>query len=687
MPQGNSTVYVHNSQFLNNQNISLGYDGVPIGAGANIVNSKVRITNSRFVGNQSAGHGAAVYIIGLWPYQSGSDVIISNTLFENNHIIRSFAAKEPESGGAINIEDNSILKIYNSSFINNSSWMGGGIDVFRAKVEIYNSVLIGNFTTDTSPNSGFGGAITWNYFDRPDFSYLLIEDTYIQGRYGSRTTVSQYGGGIHAHGNLTSNKPKLTLRRVIMNDLDVTTSRVNHTKGALGGALEISGVDLLMEDSLVMNCDARGENGGFGGGLIAFADTKLTINRTAFANNTADYNGGAISAIGAQLNIDNGTFYKNDISPGYTEPEGNSQGAAIYTSPDNSKNTPASGTIANSVFVSNIGIPIYDFDNSTSPINDTRYNNNQFYETTYNGKVYHNSLSATQTPQGLNNLVITRSGSTTDKSPQNNNQALSNAPAILKLQKAPSQLLPIAPAGSSAPEAANNAYLGYLWTGSSATLDGAGLASQAGAQATSLTGQHTLSSGGQNVSIELPLGPAPSLYTAFNPVGPSIEWNVTNGTFLSVQANQGLLVSNTSSGSATIPTVDRNYLFYLVTKEGGVVNKVEPSLPKLFAPDKISFNFGLNQAEKNGSVPINNVGGQSLNWTAQTSTPDIIQLQVENGTITTQGSIPFNVLPHKAGVYQAVMSIDAGVAGSKDVAIEITIVDEIHWVYLPFSLK
>ena len=47
--------------------------------------------------------------------------------------------------------------------------MGGGIDVFRAKVEIYNSVMIGNFTTDTSPNSGFGGAITWNYFDRPDF--------------------------------------------------------------------------------------------------------------------------------------------------------------------------------------------------------------------------------------------------------------------------------------------------------------------------------------------------------------------------------------------------------------------------------------------------------------------------------------------------------------------------------------
>ena len=52
---------------------------------------------------------------------------------------------------------------------------------------------------------------------------------------------------------------------------------------------------------------------------------------------------------------------------------------------------------------------------------------------------------------------------------------------------------------------------------------------------------------------------------------------------------------------------------------------------------------------------------QSLNWTAQTSTPDVIQLQIENGTITTEGSIPFNALPRTAGVYQALMSIDAGV--------------------------
>lgn len=686
-----STVYVHNTQFINNQNVSSnqlynGFRGVSIGTGANIVNSKVRITNSQFRNNQATGHGAAIYIIGLWNNPTGSDVVISNSTFENNHIVRPFAAPEPESGGAINIEDQSRLKIYNSRFINNSAWMGGAISVFRAKTEIYDSVFIGNRATETTPSSGFGGAILLNFLDRPDFANLLIEDTLIQGKYPGINTVAQYGGGIHTHGNPTSNKPDVTLRRVILNDLDTTTTVV--TKAALGGGLEISGVDFTMEDSIVMNCDAKGPRGGYGGGMIVYANTNVNILRSTFANNTADTYGGGISITGSQLNIDSTLFLKNDVSPGVTENPNYSYGAAIFSSPDFGLNKPMSGAISNSTFVLNQGIALYDDDRSPGPINSLVYNNNSFFETTYTGKVYNNKLATTQTPAGLNSLVISRSGSSTDKSPQNNNSALNDAPVVARLMVAPHEVLPIAAVGDSS--TTTNSYLGYVWNGSSAKLDGASLSSGTGVQVTTTTGQHTLSvNNNQNTIVQLPAGPAPLLQTSIAPGSPlpSVVWNVDAGTFLSIHANQGLNLPNNSSGTTAVPSIDRFFSIYLTTREGGIVSVVDPRIPLLYAPDKITVLAGLNQAEKRGEVPIRNIGGLTMNWEASTITPSLIQIETGSGSTTSTGTIPFLILPTKAGTYNAQMYVDAGLAGTAEIAIEIILVEEVKFLYLPSILK
>ncbi len=210
-----STINVHNSQFLNNTTTSTTYLGVPVGGGINIANSVARVTNSRFYGNNTFGHGSAIYIIGEW-FKTGSDVIVANSSFENNHVVRTNSVFEPISGGGINVEDNTRLKVYHSRFINNSAWVGGGMSIYRAKVEIRDSVFIGNRATDPDPNSGFGGAISFNINDRPDASSLLIEDTLIQGKYPGYTTVAKYGGGLHAHNSVPSTRPPITLRRVIL---------------------------------------------------------------------------------------------------------------------------------------------------------------------------------------------------------------------------------------------------------------------------------------------------------------------------------------------------------------------------------------------------------------------------------------------------------------------------------------
>ena len=193
--------------------------------------------------------------------------------------------------------------------------------------------------------------------------------------------------------------------------------------------------------------DARGAMGGFGGALISYSQTNVNILRSVIASNSADTFGGALAIIGSQLNISDTLFFMNDVSPGVVEVPFYSYGAAIYSSPDGGSSVSITGSVVNSTFVKNNGIPIYDEDRSTGPTNSLVYYNNRFYETSYPGKVYHDSLTAVQTAEGMNALVVSRSSSSTDKSPQNDNQELASEPNISRMSIAPSAVIPTLAAG------------------------------------------------------------------------------------------------------------------------------------------------------------------------------------------------------------------------------------------------
>ena len=678
-----SKAYIHNSEFRGNRTPANSASSMPVGSGMSVVDSTVRITNSNFQDNESGGHGAGVYINGQWT-TSGSDVEIANSIFTDNQIVRSAGTTTPIEGGAVNVENNTLLRIFNSRFITNSAQIGGGVNIFRAKVEIYNSVFQGNRATDTLSTSGFGGAINFNYYDKANSAYLILEDSLIQGRFDGVTTVAQFGGGIHVGGTNSSTKPHVTIRRVVFNDLDLTP---NSNKAGLGGALEVGGADLLVEDSFVMNCDARGPRGGIGGGVILYAGTIANFNRSVFAFNTADTFGGAIFAQGAQINITDSVFYKNEMSPGVNESEQVSFGAAIFASPDTSQGYQASGTIANSRFISNVGVTIFDDDRTSGAYNAVVYNNNQFYQTGYNGIVYRNSIAASQTPEGLNNLVVAHSGSSTDKSPLGGNQTLTSAPLIAKLLAAPTAILPNPASGEGG--TTTSSYLGFVWNGNSGRLDGVTLSSNAGVQATANTGQHTLSVDGTNADVQISQGPAPALQTSVLPgsPNPNLNWALTGGTFRYTLADMGLNIPNTPSGTVQLPSGNRIYSVYTGTKEGGVVQFVDPRIPVLSLPDKVTILIGLNQADRTGAVPISNLGGQSLAWTAQNNTPNLIELQASNGTITSYGSIPYLVKVNQIGQYQANLSVDAGTAGTGQVIIEIIVVAFVYSTFLPVTLR
>ncbi|MDF1516016.1 MAG: hypothetical protein P1S60_19565, partial [Anaerolineae bacterium] len=315
--RGHASVYIHNSQFIENfTNVPYHSAGASGGA-INAADSDLYITNTRFDGNIAGAYGGAVYVLGVWEEpvdQMKANVIIVNSSFIANKAQRhpTVIATFPTEGGAINIEDQTLLRIYHSRFVKNDADIGGGINVYRAKLEVYSSEFLGNRAVGTLYNGAFGGTISLNSSDIPsngDHNWpsasLLIEDSYIQGRYEDVTTVAHTGGCIQVGGDqaridgdptipdlgtVADNRAKAVLRRVVINDCDVhpIEKHASHAGGLLAGI-----ADLTVEDSLILNSDAFGDYGA-GGGMAVLMHSVANIEGTTFGYNSSGLFGGGV---------------------------------------------------------------------------------------------------------------------------------------------------------------------------------------------------------------------------------------------------------------------------------------------------------------------------------------------------------------------------------------------------------
>ncbi|MGC9357686.1 MAG: right-handed parallel beta-helix repeat-containing protein, partial [Anaerolineae bacterium] len=562
------------------------------------------VSNTRFEGNQAGAYGGALYVIGEWREPLSdlrADVILANTTFVNNHAIRhaSVNASFPTEGGAVNVEDQSLLRVYHSNFVNNSAMIGGGINVYRANVEVYKSVFQGNSATGTVFGSSFGGSISLNSADGPDNGYnnwpsaqLKVEDTLLQGRYEGVTTVAQTGGCIFAGGDGTridgdsgvpdmgtvaENRVNVELRRVVLYDCDVQAVGAS----GVGGALQVTIADLTMENSLVLNSDALGSTASGGGAAILYDSVAEIVNST-FAHNTTGGYGGGLFAQGSHVDVRDSRFIGNEVTPGYAELYWESYGAAIFFTPDIYRNISARGTVERNEFTNNVGMAIYDDDRSTGPINDVRYNDNDFFETTFENDVYRGSLSGAQDPAGLNALVINRSnGTQTDKSTVDNRQ-FPEEPMVLGYATAPQEVLYYGAAGD--PSSPRTAYVALAWNRGEAVLNSTELTERVHLQEISSPGTYLLSVEGESYPVEIGETSSPDADFNLQMDGSRIylNWYVTEGDFIEVAIDQGLNVNSGSSGSVEVPAdPSRNYSLYVLTEEGGVVKTLDTSVPLL----------------------------------------------------------------------------------------------------------
>jgi hypothetical protein len=180
----------------------------------------------------------------------------------------------------------------------------------------------------------------------------------------------------------------------------------------------------------------------------------------------------------------------------------------FFSAPDYGRGLWAIGEVRDSKISSNIGLPVFDDDSNNYPINEVRYNNNRFYNSTFGDVIYADSLSSNYrvNVSGLNNLVISRSnGTNTDKSINPNFQEAQ--PIIL------GEILAIPPVFYST-NGTPTIYISFAWSGGSAKLNGSTVTGNIGTVTVNQAGVYTLSVNGVNFQVQV-TEIKPSLFIPF----------------------------------------------------------------------------------------------------------------------------------------------------------------------------
>jgi len=591
-----SKVVVHQSVFSNNRVNLAGHRPSSAGGGIHVGNAELIATNSRFDGNEAGYVGGGIYSIGLWqdPVTTPRSIIdIANCTFEDNKA-EPFPGITPPTkpeGGAVHAEDQALTRIDNSRFMMNSAGTGGAVNLYRARIEVANSVFRGNRATAVGAGTGFGGAMSSISNDtsvdgttnRPSAT-LIVVDSLVQGSFQTVGSVGQIGGGIFASGdqnrqngwngvpanpNLTANRSSVTVSGGVFTDCQVIQST---TGTGVGGGAMFDLVSVDVDQTLFLNSEAVGGD-SHGGAFRAIGQSLVNVDDATFAGNESQRFGGAIYVQGVEAHFDNCALIENANGGGL-------YGSALFGAPDESTGVSLTGSVADSVISNTVdrGLLVFDDDRQGSvstPYNDLRYNGNTIFDQATGSQVYHDPIAGgPKTATELNSLVINRTGGTpsTDKSlTQNSNP--SSAPVVASIGAAPRVILAEGAVGD--PAGATAAYVGYAWTGGSATLNGSPVSGSTGLAQVPV-GTHVIDVNGVEDAAIVNQGATPAASLTAVPIAISsgqqaqLEWVTTSGTYIDVVLDHGVTMTPRPMGAVTVsPMVTTTYHLFVLTEEGG----------------------------------------------------------------------------------------------------------------------
>jgi predicted outer membrane repeat protein len=492
---GTSNVQVTRGAFVANRVNPPDHDPTSHGGAISVVDGNLQVSDALFQGNQAGWVGGAIYAIGTTtatPATPHTSVSVTRATFQANAIAPQPCCPPPgpATGGAIHVENQAMLTVTGSRFVDNQAQFGGAIDGLGAVVDVAGSTFQGNGGAVTGGSEAIGGGICVLAGGAPAGgggtppAGLTVSGSLLQGSHAGSGPVGNAGGcilaggdqqdlyGLGGHaprGTLDSDRLPVQISGTVFAACDVQQSVA--AGGGQGGAINGALVALTLDGSLVLDSAAIGN--GSGGGLFLATESAAQISRTVFAGNLADHSGGAIFAGSSSVQISGSSFIANRVGAEAGGPLDVSRGAALYFIPAVGGQPhvgpgDAAGVVAQTVFSQNAGLPLWDVDaGGAGPVNTVQYDGNEIFNTTYGGRVYVDTVAdpgrSGLDVASLNALVIRRAGGPTTVKSTVPNQALATAPAA-------GSLAPIPPAGS--PSARSAPFLAYAWTGGTATLNG-----------------------------------------------------------------------------------------------------------------------------------------------------------------------------------------------------------------------
>ncbi len=313
----------------------------------------ITIQNMRFINAKApsgSDHSGGAIRVGY----SGTSLHIINSTFSNNNTTDMNTTDN--QGGAIFVHNSSETIISGSVFDDNAAGNGGAFGGIATDLIIYNSTFNNNRATDNTSGGivrGYGGAIALDGVDK-NFNLGSNDRVHICGSEFENNSAIRGGGAIDA---VVSDNydTKTTVEKSSFIDNEVTGLNGDYGQGGAiylveddraggsnednieitdstfhgnlagrqGGAVwfTILGRGRVVNSTFEGNRTTAGFNQVGQGGAMAIGGTVDIINST-FANNHADYQGGAIHGGGSDnaITLKNTIFLNNTLNNGQTQP-------------------------------------------------------------------------------------------------------------------------------------------------------------------------------------------------------------------------------------------------------------------------------------------------------------------------------------------------------------------------------
>jgi FG-GAP-like repeat len=308
-------------------------DGV--GGGVQSLDSSPTFRGSHINNNSSRFAAGGIYAAGSFtsPYGTSALVLEDSEVSDNVSAPLS-AAYGPAEGGGIHIEDNVTATLTRVKILRNKANTGGGLNAYRARYDIVDSVIDSNQAaarSDGGADTGIGGgidAISTNVTS-PARPASIVNLT----RSLVRRNTSLVGGGIVVTGDVGI-PATLTLTGSVVDS--------NSTQSQGGGVL-VSRTNMTANNSMIIRNTVSGSGTAFGGGIIVQGSSNAAFTGSTVAHNTGNLGGGIFLDGTAALSMSASNVYDN-AAVGT-----NTRGSGIFVGGSGSQ----TGSIQNSIVADN----------------------------------------------------------------------------------------------------------------------------------------------------------------------------------------------------------------------------------------------------------------------------------------------------------------------------------------------